>query len=145
MLQSTNSSAVGFVDNTNILTWSNPSEENCQRFEELHEKCAQWAKNHGVKFAPHKYQLMHLARPRERHNLQAEIRIHDDLISPTDSLRILGVNMDPGLNWNTHIKSIQLKAGQQLQALSRLTHSTWGAKFINARLLYKTLVTGPHV
>ncbi|KAI0994031.1 hypothetical protein K3495_g14151 [Podosphaera aphanis] len=58
-LQTANSSAVGFVDDTNILTWSSTTEENCQKLEQLHEKCIAWAKSHGVKFAPDKYQLMH--------------------------------------------------------------------------------------
>ena len=35
-LQSTNSTAVGFVDDTNILTWSNSTEENVRKLEELH-------------------------------------------------------------------------------------------------------------
>ncbi|KAI1000147.1 hypothetical protein K3495_g8053 [Podosphaera aphanis] len=49
LLQSPNSSAVGFVDDTNILTWSDTTEENCRRLEKLHEKCELWAKSHGSK------------------------------------------------------------------------------------------------
>ncbi|KAI0995575.1 hypothetical protein K3495_g12605, partial [Podosphaera aphanis] len=139
-LRTANSSAVGFVDDTNILTWSNTTEENCQKLEQLHEKCIAWAKSHGVKFAPDKYQLMHFSRARKRHNFQAPIRIQGHTTNPQTSLRILGIQLDPKLNWGAHVKSVQLKADTQMQALSRLTQSTWGATFHKAKMLYNTIV-----
>ncbi|KAI1004605.1 hypothetical protein K3495_g3605 [Podosphaera aphanis] len=139
-LQTANSSAVGFVDDTNILTWSNTTEENCQKLEQLHEKCIAWAKSHGVKFAPDKYQLMHFSRARKRHNFQTPVRIQGHTTNPQTSLRILGIQLDPKLNWGAHVKSVQLKADTQMQALSRLTHSTWGATFHKAKMLYNTIV-----
>ncbi|KAI1005137.1 hypothetical protein K3495_g3081 [Podosphaera aphanis] len=81
-LQTANSSAVGFLDDTNILTWSNTTEENCQKLEQLHEKCIAWAKSHGVKFAPDKYQLMHFSRARKRHNFQTPVRIQGHTTNP---------------------------------------------------------------
>src|ERR1700712_358271 len=38
-------SAMGFVDDTNMLTWGKTTEENCRKLEEAHEICVQWAKN----------------------------------------------------------------------------------------------------
>ena len=55
ILRTESSSAIGFVDDTNILTWSNSTEENCRNLEQLHDKCVIWAKSHGVKFATEKY------------------------------------------------------------------------------------------
>ena len=55
LLQTESSSAIGFVDDTNLITWSNTTEENCRKLEELHEKCASWATKHGFKFALEKY------------------------------------------------------------------------------------------
>ncbi|KAI1001176.1 hypothetical protein K3495_g7023 [Podosphaera aphanis] len=59
MLQTPSSTAVGFVDDTNILTWSNSTEENCRNLERYHGICEEWAKKHGVRFAPENYQLIH--------------------------------------------------------------------------------------
>lgn len=140
MLRTESSSAVGFVDDTNILTWSNTTEENCRHLEQLHDKCMVWAKSHGVKFAPEKYQMMHFSRARKRHNLTAPMVIQTHIQKPQDSLRILGIQFDPKLNWDSHIKSINLKTAAHLQVMRRLTQSTWGANFQKSRLLYNALV-----
>ncbi|KAI0995822.1 hypothetical protein K3495_g12360 [Podosphaera aphanis] len=52
LLQTPSSSAVGFVDDTNIITWSETTVENCRQLAQLHEVCLLWARRHGVKFAP---------------------------------------------------------------------------------------------
>ncbi|KAI0998445.1 hypothetical protein K3495_g9750, partial [Podosphaera aphanis] len=129
MLQTPSTTAVGFVDDTNILTWSNSTEENCKKLEEQHGICEAWAKKHGVKFAPEKYQLMHFTRARKRHNLQATVDIQGHLTSPQSSLRILGIYLDPKLHWGAHVKKVQQKSHTQMQSISRLAQSTWGATF----------------
>ena len=140
-LQSPNTTAVGFVDDTNILTWSNTTEENCQKLEEQHGICEMWAKTHGVKFAPEKYQLMHFTRARKRrHNLEAKINIQGHITGPQSCLRVLGIYFDPKLNWGAHVKKVQEKSNNQVQALSRLAQSTWGATFKKSKLLYSTIV-----
>src|SRR5437667_6341611 len=50
---------VGFVDNINIITWGDSAQENCKRLEEAHEKCMDWCRRHGSKFATDKYKLIH--------------------------------------------------------------------------------------
>lgn len=107
MLQTANSTAVGFVNDTNILTWSNSTEENCRNLERQHEKCEIWAKRYGVKFAPEKYQLIHFSRARKKHNLAATVSIQGHLTNPQASLRILGIHLDPKLNWGAHVKQVE--------------------------------------
>ncbi|KHJ30402.1 hypothetical protein EV44_g3217 [Erysiphe necator] len=141
MLQSRSTAAVGFVDDKNILTWSNTTEENSRKLEEQHEICERWAKTHGIKFAPEKYQLMHFTRARKkRHNLEATVKIKGQLTKPQSSLRVLGIYFDPKLNWGAHVKSIQEKSNNQIQSISRLAQSTWGATFKKSKLLYSTIV-----
>ncbi|KAI0999199.1 hypothetical protein K3495_g8996 [Podosphaera aphanis] len=122
-LQTEYSSAVGFVDDTSILTWSNTTEENCLNLEILHGKFQQWAKTHG-----------------EKHNLKEPLLIQGHRIEPQSSLRILGIHMDPKLNWSAHTKSVQIKAEAQVHTMSRLTQSTWGATFQKSKLLHSMLV-----
>ena len=50
-LHSPSSTGIGFVDDTNILIWSDSTKENCRNLERLHGKCEEWADRHGVKFA----------------------------------------------------------------------------------------------
>ncbi|KAI0996113.1 hypothetical protein K3495_g12068 [Podosphaera aphanis] len=140
MLQTANSIAVGFIDDTNILTWSNSTEENCRNLERQREKCEIWAKRHGVKYAPEKYQLIHFSRARKKQNLAATVSIQGHLANPQASLRILGIHLDPKLKWGAHVKQVEEKAGVQMQAISRLTQSTWGARFKKAKLIYSAIV-----
>ena len=51
-----------FMDNINIITWGDLAQENCKRLEEAHEKCIDWSRRHGSKFAPDKYKLIHFTR-----------------------------------------------------------------------------------
>ncbi|KAI0997728.1 hypothetical protein K3495_g10462 [Podosphaera aphanis] len=140
LLQTPSSSAVGFVDDTNIITWSETTEENCRQLAQLREVCLLWARRHGVKFAPEKYQLLHFSRAKKRHNLQTPIHIQGHKIKPQESIRILGIHMDPKLNWKAHVNSIKLRAESQVRVMSRLTQSTLGATFVKAKLLYSILV-----
>lgn len=88
---------MGFVDDSNILTYRRSTEENCRRLEAAHQKCVQWASRHGAAFAPQKYQLIHFTRSRTRHNLQAAVQIPGFEGGPVPSLRLLGVWVDSKL------------------------------------------------
>ena len=54
------SSAIGFVDDINILAWSNSTENNCIALTRIHSQCCKWARKHGATFSPTKYELIHL-------------------------------------------------------------------------------------
>ncbi|KAI0993834.1 hypothetical protein K3495_g14350, partial [Podosphaera aphanis] len=140
LLNSPNSSSISFVDDTNLLTWSDSTEENCRTLEKLHKTCEGWAKKHGARFAPEKYQLIHFSRKTKRHNLQATLQIQGHETQPKPSIRILGIHLDPRLNWGAHMKRAQQRAETQLQSITRLTYSTWGANFSKARVLYSAIV-----
>lgn len=132
--------AMGFVDDTNILTFGETTEANCKRLEEAHEKCMQWADRHGAAFAPQKYQLIHFTRSRKKHNLQASVNIPGFQDGPAPSLRLLGVWVDTKLQWGPHIKKAAEKGTAQMQSIQRLCKSTWGASFQKARHLYTAVV-----
>jgi retron-type reverse transcriptase len=51
-LNSAAMTAIGFVDDTNILTFSRFTEANCRVLERANEKCMAWARTHGATFAP---------------------------------------------------------------------------------------------
>jgi hypothetical protein len=140
MLEEGPTTALGFVDDTNILTFRKTTEENCRRLEAAHAKCLRWAAQHGAAFAPQKYQLIHFTRSRKRHNLQATVDIQGFQAGPVPSLRLLGVWVDTKLQWGPHIKKAAEKGQNQMQSLQRLCKSTWGATFQKARHLYTAVV-----
>jgi hypothetical protein len=45
----------GFVDDTNLVTWSSTARENCRKLTTAHHQCEEWAKENGAKFEPSKY------------------------------------------------------------------------------------------
>jgi hypothetical protein len=82
---------VGFVDNTNILTYGVSIEANCRNLEKVYEQCLQWARRHGMTFALQKYKLTHFTRARTKFNLQAIARFQGVDKELGGEVRILGV------------------------------------------------------
>lgn len=140
LLEGKNVTAMGFVDDTNILVYGDSTEANCSQLEEAHNKCIQWADKHGASFAPQKYQLIHFSRSRTRHNMTATVNIPGFQDGSSPHLRLLGVWVDSKLRWGPHIKKAAEKGATQLQSLQRLCKSTWGASFQKARHLYTAIV-----
>jgi hypothetical protein len=116
--------AMGFVDDSNILAFGKSTEENCRKLEVAHDKRLIWADRHGAAFAPQKYQLIHFTRSRTIHNLQATVNIQGFQGNPVPDLRLLGVQVDSKLRWGPHIKKTAEKGTTQLQSLQRLCKST---------------------
>jgi hypothetical protein len=44
-------SAIGFVDDTNILVYGTSTKSNCQRLGEIYQRCTSWATRYGTSFA----------------------------------------------------------------------------------------------
>ena len=61
-LQGHNSSSFGFVDDHNLLTWSQTTTANCERLEQMHTECINWAKRHGMTWNPEKYGIIHFTK-----------------------------------------------------------------------------------
>jgi hypothetical protein len=133
-------STCGFVDDTNMLAYSRTTEENCRILERAHTRCLDWAARYGASFAPEKYELIHLSRNPKRFNMQAQLQLGTVTKAPTPTIRVLGVWLDPRLRWGAHIKKVQDKMKNQMNALSRTTASTWGATFACARQIYSMVI-----
>jgi hypothetical protein len=145
LLDATNNEALrvssnGFVDDINVLTYGGSTERNCKILEETHRKCEEWAATHGAKFAPDKYEIMHLTRTPRRFNLKATPILGGLRKEPKGNIRVLGVQIDAKLRWGPHMAKVREKAASQLLATSRITASTWGAGFAKAKLIYSTVV-----
>src|SRR6266513_5086801 len=133
-----------FVDNINIITWSDSAQENYTRLEEAHKKCMDWSRRHGLKFTPEKYKLIHFTRRRRdpAGELASTIKIEGFTgeIKPETKLRVLGVWLDPKMNWKEYTKIAVGKGIAAFDALSRVAATTWGPCIIRTRLLYTAIV-----
>ena len=133
-------SAVGFVDDVNILTYGRTTEANCKTLTEAQQTAEQWARTHGAAFAPAKYELMHLTRRPRKFNLGASIQIDGNEITPKTDTRVLGIQLHTKLQWGQYLKRVEAKNAIQSLALSRLGESTWGLSLPRARCILNTVV-----
>lgn len=130
---------IGFVDDMNMVAFGRSTEDNCRRLERAHDRCMDWARRYGAKFAPEKYELMHFSR-RRCYDMEAAITVNGQTKTPAQVMRILGVWLDPGLRWGGHLEETARKLRSQTRALTCLSASTWGLPLIQARLVYKMVV-----
>ena len=98
-------SAVGFVDDVNLIAYGDSTEDNCRSLQEVHRECMEWARRYGARFAPEKYELMHFTR-RQCFHLEAPIQVEGRVIHPRSAMRVLGVWLDPRLRWKGHLDAL---------------------------------------
>ena len=136
-----NTAAIGFVDDVNILAYGTNTESNCRTLSKLHNRCQEWARTHGVSFAPQKYELLHLTKRPKKFNMKSTLQIDQIKITPKINIRVLGVQIDSKLNkWESHVKKIQDKMTRQTMALTKICASTWGATLLRARHVYTAVI-----
>jgi hypothetical protein len=130
----------GFVDDTNLITFSDSAQQNCRALERAHDKCLSWARRHGVQFSPDKYKLIHFTHKRSPRDTMAPIHIEGFDGKPCEELKVLGVWMDQKLTYRPHVQRTADRAKAQLDSLSRIGQSTWGLTLQQARLIYTAVV-----
>ena len=130
----------GFIDDTNLITWGNSTEDTTDTILRLHDTCEQYAAKHGTTFAPEKYQLMHLTRKPAKYNMAQSLTLRHHTVEPVDHLRILGVLLDSRRNSKQHMAYIKTKMARQTLALRCLTASTWRATLTKAKQVYTAVI-----
>lgn len=121
-------SAAGFVDDIAILVEGKSCKENSTVLLNLHEKfCKPWARRHGSKFDPEKYQLSHLTRKRSA-NLEFPLSLPEQTVQPQKTIVYLGVLLEDKLSWNGQVIANKAKALKSIGGLAGLAGSVWGAK-----------------
>jgi len=133
-------SASAFIDDTNLLAYGPSMEENCQILMRGHNRCLDWARRYGASFALEKYKLIHLSWNLKQFNIQAPLPLLGVETKPKALMRILGIWLNPRLNWGAYIKEIQKKMKTYTNALLRTTASIWGATFVWARQIYNAVI-----
>lgn len=97
-------------------------------------------KDHGSKFSPTKYQLMHFTRVKTNFNVAQTMRVAGEEIKPAKTATYLGITLDPALRWEDQVKLVERKATIFLTPLSTLAGSTWGAGLIQLRRIYQSVI-----
>jgi hypothetical protein len=131
---------IEFVNNINILIYETSTKSNCRALKKAHVECELWARRHEARFASIKYELMRLTRNHRRFNMMTIININEVIKKSFISMRVLEVQLDIKLKWDSHVKKIHEKMTTQMLALTRLTASTWKVCFKKTRHVYTAVV-----
>ena len=92
-----------------------------------------WFKDNYMKANPGKYHLL-LSATEETNTLNIE----DICINSSKYEKLLGINIDSNLTFETHVESLCKKASQKLNALLRVT---WSLNFDQRKLLLNAFIT----
>jgi hypothetical protein len=98
-----------FVDDVNILAYEKSIEENCKSLKIIHRVCKRWAIRHEIVFALIKYELIYLTRSSKRFNMTITINIDFITIFSKIDIRVLRLQVDIKLKWESHVRKIQKK------------------------------------
>ena len=128
----------GYIDDVMLAATGPNAEATNETLAKAHEECQDWARKHGSKFAPKKYQLVHFSRRRKAEHL--DLKLGEDTIKASTSARFLGVRMDSKLDWKEHMNLVKKKATKSIAGISRLAGSTWGGNLLTIRRLYEAIV-----
>jgi ribosome-associated translation inhibitor RaiA len=131
---------IDFVDDINILTYDTSITSNCRALKKTHVICELWTRRHDVRFASIKYKLLHFARNHKRFDMTITINVKNVIRKSTIIVRVLSVQFDIKLKWDSHIKKIQNKMITQMLALIKLTIFTWKACFKKIKHMYNVVV-----
>ncbi len=131
---------INFVNDINILTYNTSITNNCKALKKIHVICELWARRHNVRFASTKYELLHLTRNHRRFDMTITINVENVIRKSTIIVRVLSVQFDIKLKWDSHVKKIQNKMITQMFALIKLTIFIWDVCFKKIKHVYSVVV-----
>jgi hypothetical protein len=91
-----------------------------------------------MKFAPEKSELVHLTRAHAAPT--TPVHLDEQVITPVQEARFLGVWIDRKLKWKGHLMAIKRKFATQQFALTRLAASAWACSLLRAREVYTKVI-----
>ena len=107
-----------FADDNTISTASKNMSSLIQTLEEESETAVDWFNQNKMIVNPEKFQATLLEKRNE--NNQSCLKINNQTIKTTNCVKLLGINIDSKLNFDSHISDLCKKASMQLNALNPL-------------------------
>ena len=97
-------SVTEFVNDINILTYNESTEQNCKMLEKTWEKVVEWTKRHDFKFNERKHELIHFSRIFKRYNMNVNMTLKKHRINANIDLKILRIQLNFKLKWKSHLR-----------------------------------------
>jgi hypothetical protein len=129
----------GFVDDVNFSTASRSILENVRNLEMAGAVAKEWEGEDEAVFEEDKTDLIHMATGRADYS-HASVRFGGNIISPSESVKWVGLWLDKGLSGRKHITSRAASAARVLNASIAVMHASWGLRPMLVRDLVRTTV-----
>ncbi len=95
-----------YANNVNILIYDKSTNENCRNLKQVHKLCEKWTIQHEFLFASIKYELIHFIRNSKKFDITITIKIKSSTIQSKIDIRILKIQIDIRLKWDSHVRKI---------------------------------------
>ncbi len=129
-----------FINDINILVYDRFTEEICRTLSKAHDVCAKWACTHDATFTSEKYELTHFTRKSKRFNMMTSIQIESSIIKLKSDVRVLKMQLNMKLQWNAHLRQIEINHVTKMLTLSHLEVFTWRVIFTKAKQVYSAVM-----
>ena len=110
-----NTDIASYADDNTPYTTGNSIEEVIQKLENAAKTLFQWFRDNHMKTNPDKFRFLCSS------NRELSLTIENQIIKNSKFKKLPGIKLDSKLNFNSHIHDICQKAGQKLNAISRIT------------------------
>nr|CAH7738809.1 unnamed protein product [Callosobruchus chinensis] len=114
-------------------------EESCSHLQSEINKLNSLAESRGFRMSPTKTAGMHFCRLRTPHS-EPNLTLQGQDISFKDSVKLLGITLDPKLHWKQHIDALTNRCRKILNLIRCMSNTRWGADRDVLILMYKTLI-----
>ena len=136
-----------YIDDVSVLVRGPTAQANCETLKEVYADIQQWAETHASEFGLDKYKLIHFwpsatrtMKKQAGNDQDAPLNLGNFTIKPSKHARLLGLELDSGLEWTEHIKSLEAKAVTKLNGLASCAGSAWGVPYEGLRKLYQGMI-----
>ena len=108
-----------FADDNTISAFSKDLQEFIKRLEDASERAIKWFTNNCMIVNPGKFQSIIIESSKGKIKPQS-LKINGNFIETSESVKLLGIEIDNHLNFQSHVSTICRRAAGQLNAFSRL-------------------------
>ena len=114
----------GFVNNINILTYSEFTEWNCDVLKKTWNKVLEWTKRHEFKFNERKHELIHFSRTSKKYNMKIDITLRKHRMNANADFKILKIQLNFKLRWKLHLRQIEARLISKYNAVNIIENFT---------------------
>ena len=112
------SSLYNYADDNTLSYFSNNVDSLVDVLQRDSKSLIKWFHSNKMQANPEKFQAMAIGKKTMKQNIS--FNFDDVVIKPENEIKLLGVDIDYLLNFNTHISNICRKASRQLNVLKRI-------------------------